>query len=665
MGGTAKKFDDQGIAITRVSTTVLKDKKRIDVPVIANKAIPIIFLPGVLGSPLMAMGENGKVMGEDNKWAWYPDYIATWMVGLPVFWRDGFAFLSASDRKKLLNPNETYAFSPYEQEIGRSLLKRIKKALRTHFLYFFPTSEPLFSIQEALRRGWGTVGWNTAYCDVLPYLERTLRYLTYAQSAQDTQQVKEVRKMLEQVNEYFPAAALDTGVLNQYLETSKAYHYPVFAIGYNWLQSNGDSADYAFQRVQDIIEYVKAPRRSQADSGEIDDLPKAADGFGLGLSCEDGIILVTHSMGGLVARSLSKKHGAELAAMNAPIRGIVHGVQPCNGSGTLYYRLRAGWEGFGGKVIANTGPLLAPLLGGAPGGMELAPNQYYGFGWLRVHDKTTGELVFSLPKQTGGSCDPYGDIYLEKDAWWRLTEPELIAPDAPNGENREQVLQDSWDKYERVVETAQNFHEGLDGYFHPNSYVHYGGSPEVHSWANVHWELTPWTSSSEPVGNAQNEEVLTATTIEDTDNPYRRRGGTTWLRTAQGHSFYAELPKGQDSGDGVVPYNSGNPWFSYAGPAQKPANMASDAHATRQGAVYATEYQWVRAVGRAPDPVQFIFEFYKQDFAHSDSYMKDQVLQVTAFSILNVVASEQHPMHAPKAESDGNPPVADEEPVNG
>ena len=659
-------FDDRGLPKPHIPTTPKADSRTVDVQIYPTKAIPIIFLPGVLGSPLMAKGENGKVMGEDNKWAWYPDYIATWMVGLPVFWRDGFAFLSASDRKKLLNPNETYAFSPYEQEIGDSLVKRIKKALRSHFLYFFPTSEPLFSIQEALRRGWGTVGWNTAYCDVLPYLERTLRYLTYAQSTQDVQQVKEVRKMLEQVNEYFPAAGLDVGVLNQYLETSKAYHYPVFAIGYNWLQSNNDSADYAFQRVQEIIEYVRAPRSPKRDSNDHKDFPKGPDGFGLGLDCDDGIILVTHSMGGLVARSLSKRHGAELAAMNAPIRGIVHGVQPCNGSGTLYYRLRAGWEGIGGKVIANTGPLLAPLLGGAPGGMELAPNQFYGANWLRVHNKTTGKLVFSLPPlEESGLCNPYREIYLQRDYWWRLTEPELIAPDAPEGDGRAEALDIEWENYEKVVMTAKGFHEELDGYFHRNSYVHYGGSPDVDSWANVHWELTPLSSPYDRIGPAHSEDVLTGTMRSGDGNPYTKRGGETWLRTAQGYSFKAVLPKGADSGDGVVPYNSGNPWFSHAGPAQKPDNMASDAHATRRGPVYAAEDQWVKAIGRAPDPVQFIFEFYKQDFPHSDSYMKDQVLQVTAFSILNVVASEQHPMHAPKAESEGNAPVADEEPVNG
>lgn len=664
MANTQKFFCDQGLLVHKFSTTPIKDTKRVDVQVVTDKAIPIIFLPGILGSPLYAENGNGSVMGKNNVWAWYPDFTMTWMAGLPFFWKDGFGSLSASDRKTLLNPMETHALSPYEQQIESDLVSRIKRSLRSHFLYFFPTSEPLFSIQEALRRGWGTVAWNTAYGVVLPYLERVLRYLTYAQSAEDAQQVEDIQKMLGQVNTYFRDAGLDTGMLNQYLKTAQAYHYPVFAIGYNWLQSNNDSADHAFIRIQEIVDYVRAPRRGRPDSGNVEDIPKGPDGLGLGLRCDDGVILVTHSMGGLVARSLSQRHGEELAGMGISIRGIVHGVQPCNGSATLYYRLRAGWEGgIAGKIIANTGPLLAPLLGSAPGGMELAPNQYYGANWLRVHDQTTGNLLFRLPQKKGELCDPYGDIYLEKDAWWRLTEPELIAPGMVHRENGDELLQEEWKKYGDVVETAQNFHANLNGYFHPNSYVHYGGSPEVKSWANVHWHLAPLGSPYGLTGPAHSEEVLTAGVHESEDNPYKTRSGRTWLQTEKGYAFQAMLPMGQDSGDGVVPYNSANPWFAHMGPMQRPANMRADVKEGGRQATYALDDQWVKALGPAPDPVQLIFEFHHQGFEHGDSYKEDHVLKVTAFSILNVIASTQHPIHTQGVAD--RQPVTEEESMNG
>ena len=56
--------------------------------------------------------------------------------------------------------------------------------------------------------------------------------------------------------------------------------YPVHAVGYNWLQSNLVSA----QRLAEEIERITAYYRSK------------------GKRCE-GVILITHSMGGLVARA--------------------------------------------------------------------------------------------------------------------------------------------------------------------------------------------------------------------------------------------------------------------------------------------------------------------------------------------------------------------------
>lgn len=51
------------------------------------------------------------------------------------------------------------------------------------------------------------------------------------------------------------------------------------------------------------------------------------------------VIIVTHSMGGLVARSACVLHGAE-----GKVLGVIHGVQPSVGSPAAYWRMKAGFE---------------------------------------------------------------------------------------------------------------------------------------------------------------------------------------------------------------------------------------------------------------------------------------------------------------------------------
>ncbi len=64
---------------------------------------------------------------------------------------------------------------------------------------------------------------------------------------------------------------------------SYQYLFPVHAVGYNWLQSNMDSAQALADRIEKIIGDYKASGRK----------------------CEK-VIPVTHSMGGLVARYYSE-----------------------------------------------------------------------------------------------------------------------------------------------------------------------------------------------------------------------------------------------------------------------------------------------------------------------------------------------------------------------
>ena len=77
--------------------------------------------------------------------------------------------------------------------------------------------------------------------------------------------------------------------------------YPVYGFGYDWRKSNSNSGALLAKRIQYVTQKHGASK----------------------------VILVTHSMGGLVARAACKQSGAA-----SLVKGVVHVVQPINGAVT-------------------------------------------------------------------------------------------------------------------------------------------------------------------------------------------------------------------------------------------------------------------------------------------------------------------------------------------
>ncbi len=188
------------------------------------------------------------------------------------------------------------------------------------------------------------------------------------------------------------------------------------------------------------------------------------------------VILITHSMGGLDARSACMLHGAE-----SKVLGVVHGVQPALGSPAAYWRMKGGFDrpgdapgeegGFmsylrnplktflrkplgtvGAWVLGTDGEEVTSLLGNMPGGLELLPNHLYTDNagkksWLSF-PAADGVGVVELPKN-----DPYSEIYLAKDVFYRLVNPAWLDP----GNNPMAKSKDlgPWDNYEIYLSEAQ------------------------------------------------------------------------------------------------------------------------------------------------------------------------------------------------------------------
>ncbi|BEV17673.1 hypothetical protein HBDW_44610 [Herbaspirillum sp. DW155] len=165
--------------------------------------------------------------------------------------------------------------------------------------------------------------------------------------------------------------------------------------------------------------------------------------------CEK-VILVTHSMGGLVARYCS-----EVLGMSDKILGIVHGVMPAIGAAAVYRRFKSGTEGgwLAAKVLGEDAAEMTAVLSSAPGPLQLLPTPEYGNGWLRIDD---GSSVVSLPRNN----DPYNEIYTVRGRWWSMCEDHLITPRTPMSQARQQREIDAdWAGFSALIQgKVREFH---------------------------------------------------------------------------------------------------------------------------------------------------------------------------------------------------------------
>jgi hypothetical protein len=346
---------------------------------VQREAIPLVFLPGIMGTHLRRSGTDGtgKTDGVPNT-RWNPS-DTKWVLRRLVF-------ANGADRRRLLIGEPHERFDPG---------------------YLEP--------DEAIPPGNGWKGVMEAYHVFLQRLHQN-----------------------------------DWGALKKHFE------FPVYALGFNWTADLKDAAPNTLKRIDDIIKEAKA-----------------VTGY-----CEK-VILITHSMGGIMARSIS-----ELAGGRNRIAGIIHGVQPVNGAPAAYWRMKAGFEGFDKagilqRALGNNGEKVTAVLGNIPGGLELLPNKVHRTNtgnaeWLTVTDD--GKATLALPVK-----DPYQEIYRvpaepipngksapSSNTYWGLVDPALLNPDRPKMEGGDEIdqlgkeLDDDWTYYLKYLAMAEELHDGLN-----------------------------------------------------------------------------------------------------------------------------------------------------------------------------------------------------------
>lgn len=456
-----------------------------------SQLIPIIFLPGIMGSNLRMKEQKS---GKSGKSVWTPPN-GKWQgikEGL------GRGAQPSTDRQRELNPDNT--------EVNDGGVIDIPSAM-----------DALIPPADARRRGWGTVHWES-YGEFLMQLDLQLNFPfgTPTQSCGAPLSLNPIWKDVMRI----PQRAKDDGWCakapdmkcdeDDLRKLVRNYFMPVHAIGYNWLQSNGESAEKVATEITKIKNFYE-------QNGQF--------------KCR-GMIVVTHSMGGLVARRLQ-----QLPEMEKLILGVVHGVQPVHGAAAVYRRLQAGTEGksffadgplaklaggIGAVILGNTARDTTPVLAQSPGPLELLPNQFYNGGkpWLFVETQAkidepnakpgTASARFEKQKLLAlPQTDPYEEIYGQRDAWYRLVDEAYLDPKgeheqqqamtglAPSQEEVEQRRRrqksrkdTAWKSYIDTLDTAKEFHETVTtegAEFHPCTYAYFGDDPKQRSFATVTW----------------------------------------------------------------------------------------------------------------------------------------------------------------------------------
>jgi hypothetical protein len=559
-----------------------------------DRVIPVIFLPGIMGSNLkITSTERMRLLGRDPKRpqsnvAWRPDSIGA-----------GNAYevthLTPGERQLLLEPNTT-AVDVYNPDSKNAQLDgdtrhenvKLPDGFDSPLLRSDPKGVPngRTAAQKARMRGWGEVYFES-YGELLQRVESRLQRVSVkGKPAPGWEQVVGVDPARWMLDRSTPQKPL---TLDELKAITKGTFFPVHAIGYNWLISNRLSAQAAAQRIRNIVDtYTNGPARKY--------------------KCP-GVIVVTHSMGGLLGRALIHP---DMGGLQDLVLGVVHGVQPAIGAAAAYKRIHAGFEdpglvsnldgSVGAKVAGNFGDEVTAVLASSPGGLQLLPSRAYGNGWLKV--RLNGHDLATLPAKG----DPYEEIYKLRGKWYGLFPTEAwVNPsqrtEAEGGNTIEKTMQN--------VDVAKQFHDALESTYHEHTYAHYGADPGNRAFGDVVWEIS---------GNCRNSKGWQ-------DWPILRNSRQGQLTLAeftqqwQGplHPAFGDAPR-------TGAYNT-KPITATIQPPEEPGDqtvpMRSADHQMRSGKCKAV--------------------FRQTGYDHQGSYKNENVLAATLFSILRIAQRVQLP----------------------
>ena len=479
------------------------------------EVLPVIFVPGIMGSNLKS--------ASDGKPVWRLDVLGR--TSVPWTLAKEFVGKPAGARQTMLHPDRVVVDSGGAVP-GKNGTERKWYA----------------------DAGWGEIA-EGSYQSYLRWLEDKLnpvepnpaRWRDYFQNeatwdappkpGAEPKLFPGIKMGLE--SEPFGAEKAFESILTDDLIARSKFRYPIYAFGYNWLASNTKAGDLLSQRISQLVTY-----------------------YNKGVFRCQQVLLVTHSMGGLVARACAK-----LPGMADKIAGVVHGVMPSVGAAVAYRRCKVGLSEeslLAGWVIGSTGREVTAVFAQAPGALQLLPSKEYAPNWLKVSAQSATSQL-SLPAAGG---DPYDSIYLERRKWWGLVDESWLSPDGGTPIR--------WNQYADAIDAAREFHVSISGFYHPVSYVYYGADAAQKSFEKVTWRIKPGLHPDNATPpNISSISGLNRDQIRTDGTSPEFVGGRTEITTYYGElgggvsvydtsywELHCEMQDGM--GDGTVPVSSGS-----------------------------------------------------------------------------------------------------------
>jgi pimeloyl-ACP methyl ester carboxylesterase len=417
-------LDEDGYTVADAVLTPKSDTREKIIECRIGPVVPVIFLPGIMGTNLK--------FEEDDIAVWTPPNVGTVTEILcALFSILGWWTRGPAARQTRLNP----------------LTTRVDDSGTIRY-----AGSGLPSEAAARVRGWGEVHADS-YHNFLSYLEAQLNNAMaygeimgdWAGPAEGTKQKNKGspdKPILMTSPGEFGASESGPALTRDAIKHFAKNQYPVYAVGYNWLLSNADSAKYVHQRIKNIC----------AQYGD-----------------DTKVIIVTHSMGGIVARALV---ALEPDAEDL-IYGVVHGAQPATGAPLAAKRFRTGAEGFLGRALfGGSDAEWTAVAASSPAALELMPMPDYRNGrpWWRIENEV-GRAVLALPKR-----DALTEIYTSS-AWYglipneNLIDPAEILRKAAEKAGSDQDLKKI---FFELAEEASKFQISISGKYHCTTYVLYG-----------------------------------------------------------------------------------------------------------------------------------------------------------------------------------------------
>lgn len=491
---------------TVLTPTALKTRGLFTLP--SSRVVPVILVPGIMGTNLRSKRVPGNMRNKalhPGEQAWRP----------PNGPGEGLMAASQWEQRDAALRQKIFERASLEVDDGGSI--QLPPDARNYGM----------TEKEVRERFWGEVHWDS-YGPLLHSLQVRLNH-SFEMDAMDSVRVvcSHWLKVMKCDPALWGVRSIDA-ITEKELEKHANYYFPVYACGYNWLDSCADSAQRLRQRIESTIAFwVNAKRQCTS------------------------VILITHSMGGLVARACAKQ-------IPDKIWGVIHGVMPALGAPVCYRRIAGGTETASASagaiavkmsekaavILGNTSELTTPVMAISPGPLELLPNHRYPGPWLhagmvsRVNNKEVRRDLVHLP-----AGDPYA-LYRNMDVWYRLIDPALVDPADLYKGNVVKIR----NAVTGAVNQAEKFHrQVLDTYYHPRTYAFYGSDSSHMSFGSVRW------TARDPGGDAVfTEGNLRGAAIAGTDV-----GGGRRVKVEEKTVLDFTLGVQDASGDGTVPDLSG------------------------------------------------------------------------------------------------------------